>query len=69
MAMRPYVDIARQVNAGKIRNLPSFAYPIYQEGENDLSFPLNSHVGAQIAQCALGEDTVTSPAKDNRSMG
>jgi hypothetical protein len=57
------------VNAGKIRNLPTFAYSIHQERENDLAFALNSHVCAQITQRALGEDTVTRPAKNNRSIG
>jgi hypothetical protein len=49
--------------------LRTLAYSIHDDRENNLSFALNSQVCAQITQCALGEDTVTSPAKDNRSVG
>jgi hypothetical protein len=68
MAMRPYAHIAWQVNAGQIRNSPTLVYSIYQEREDNFSFALNSHVRAQIAQRALGEDTVTCPAEDNGSV-
>jgi hypothetical protein len=57
------------VNAGQIRNFPALAYSIYQEREDDFSFALNSQISAQITQRALGEDTVTCPAKDNGSVG
>jgi hypothetical protein len=57
------------VNAGQIPNLRILANSFHHEGEHNLSFALNSHVCAQIAQRALREDAVTRTAKDNRSLG
>jgi hypothetical protein len=49
--------------------LRTLAYSIHDDGENNLSLALNSHVCVQITQRALGEDAVTGAAKDNRGIG
>jgi hypothetical protein len=49
--------------------LRPLAYSIHDDGENNLTFALNSHVCAQIMQRALGEDAVTGTAKDNWNIG
>ena len=60
--------LAGKVEARQSGHRRALRHAFEQGREGCFSFPLNSHVGPEVAQGALGENAITRPAHDNRSI-
>ena len=64
-ASRPLAGKAEARQSGQRRAL---RHALEQGREGCFSLPLYAHVGPEVTQAALGENAITCPAHDNRSI-